>query len=137
MKENSLYLQILIMAHCVGHSDFFKNNRNFSFTRADTVVPRMRNAKKRIQKYIEDPSIGIKKVEDTIDACHAISYQVPRLPSDIIDLKEERKKWLDSLANLPHEEREKIDQDIIPHKPELDILGFISEYGENMTPYSS
>ena len=28
MKENPLYLQILIMCHCVGHSDFFKNNRN-------------------------------------------------------------------------------------------------------------
>ena len=29
MKQNALYLQILIMAHCVGHSDFFKNNRLF------------------------------------------------------------------------------------------------------------
>ena len=30
MRENPLYLQILIMAHCVGHSDFFKNNRMFA-----------------------------------------------------------------------------------------------------------
>ena len=29
MKENPLYLQVLIMAHCVGHSDFFKNNITF------------------------------------------------------------------------------------------------------------
>ena len=27
MRQNPLYLQVLIMAHCVGHSDFFKNNR--------------------------------------------------------------------------------------------------------------
>ena len=30
------------------------NNRAFQHTRPETVVPRMRNAKKRIQKYIED-----------------------------------------------------------------------------------
>ena len=29
MRQNPLYLQVLIMAHCVGHSDFFKNNRCF------------------------------------------------------------------------------------------------------------
>ena len=54
MKQNPLYLQILIMAHCVGHSDFFKNNRTFEKTMPQTVVSRMRNAKKRIQKYTED-----------------------------------------------------------------------------------
>jgi len=54
MKENSLYLQILIMAHCMGHSDFFKNNRCFENTFPDTVVSKFRNAKKRVQKYIED-----------------------------------------------------------------------------------
>ena len=60
MRENPLYLQILIMAHCVGHSDFFKNNRTFELTHADTIVSSLRNAKKRIQSYIEDPSIGIE-----------------------------------------------------------------------------
>ena len=40
MRENPLYLQILIMAHCVGHSDFFKNNRMFQHTRPASVVPR-------------------------------------------------------------------------------------------------
>ena len=57
MRENPAYLQLLIMCHCVGHSDFFKNNRMFKDTRADSVVSRFRAAKKRIQSYIEDPTI--------------------------------------------------------------------------------
>ena len=63
MRENPLYLQVLIMCHCVGHSDFFKNNRMFYNTRPDTVtVGRFRNAKRRIQDYIEDPSIGMGRM---------------------------------------------------------------------------
>ena len=133
MKENPLYLQILIMAHCVGHSDFFKCNRTFAFTRADTVVPRMRNAKKRIQSYIEDPSIGIKKVERIIDAAHALSYQVPRLSQDIRDISEERKMW--QKANKDALNKGKIDErnyHQLPHEPEYDVLGFINSYARGL-----
>ena len=38
MLENPAYLQILIMAHCVGHSDFFKNNLTFKHTQPNIVV---------------------------------------------------------------------------------------------------
>ena len=69
MRENPLYLQVLIMCHCVGHSDFFKNNRMFKETKPANIVSRMRSAKKRIQSYIEDPSIGVEKVEEFLDAC--------------------------------------------------------------------
>ena len=78
MRENPLYLQVLIMAHCVGHSDFFKNNRMFRDTRPESVVSRMRAAKKRIQSYTIDPSIGVEEVEEVIDAAHAISFQTYR-----------------------------------------------------------
>ena len=50
MKENPLYLQILIMAHCIGHSDFFKNNRMFKNTRPESVIQRLRSAKKKNSK---------------------------------------------------------------------------------------
>ena len=133
MKENSLYLQILIMAHCVGHSDFFKNNRTFAYTRADTVVPRMRNAKKRIQSYIEDPSIGIQKVESIIDAAHALSYQVPRYPQDIRDIKEERSDWQKSnKAALNKGDMEERRYHQLPHEAEYDVLGFVSSYARGL-----
>jgi stage V sporulation protein R len=130
MKENPLYLQILIMAHCVGHSDFFKNNRTFMHTRADTVVPRMRNAKKRIRSYIEDPSIGIERVEKIIDACHALSYQVPRRVCDIKDISGDREKYLKNIKNETGLDWTNISK--IPHEPEDDILGFISLYNKNL-----
>lgn len=125
MRENPLHLQILIMAHCVGHSDFFKNNRTFKGTRPDTIVGRCRAAKKRFQAYVEDPSIGIDMVEETIDACHAIQFQIQRpgwlrrTRSEIIfdhneKMKEDPKTlWLDTSRN--------------PLEPDYDILGFISE----------
>ena len=125
MLENPLYLQILIMAHCVGHSDFFKNNRMFKYTRADTVVPRMRNAKKRIQSYIEDPSIGIEKVERVIDACHAISYQIPRHPSKISVISEDYNAW-----QIENKNNKNVDIEQLPHEKIYDIMGFISSFGE-------
>ena len=97
MKENPAYLQLLIMCHCVGHSDFFKNNRMFRNTRPDTVVQRFRNAKKRIQSYVEDPTIGIEEVEKVLDAAHAIQFQTYRhgqyRPSDK-ELKEKYSKLI-------------------------------------------
>ncbi len=123
MRENPLYLQILIMAHCVGHSDFFKNNRTFKYTRADTVVPRMRNAKKRIQKYVEDPWIGIEKVEAVIDACQALTFQIPRHPTDPSSLKEEYDFYKAS---------EKIAEMQIPPYKEYDILGFILDFSKEL-----
>ena len=55
MRQNPMALQVLIMAHCVGHSDFFKNNKTFKGTQPDVIIPRTRGAKRRIQEYIEDP----------------------------------------------------------------------------------
>ena len=78
MLQNEFYLQVLIMAHCVGHSDFFKNNRCFKDTNPGAVVSKMRNAKKRIQSYVEDPNIGQEKVESFMDSLHAIRFQTER-----------------------------------------------------------
>ena len=130
MRENPLYLQTLIMAHCVGHSDFFKQNRMFKHTRADTIVPRMRNAKKRIQKYTEDPSIGIEEVEKYIDAAQSLCYQIPRFPVDYGSLKEEYEIY----AELRKDEKD-FGFDQIPPEPEYDLLGFILDYGENLDPW--
>ena len=93
----------------------------------------MRNAKKRIQAYIEDPSIGIKKVEDIIDACHALSYQVPRLPQDIRDIAQERKEWQKAnKAALNKGDMSERSYHQIPQESEYDVLGFISSYARDL-----
>lgn len=79
MRDNSLLLQILTMAHVYGHNDFFKNNRLFvKGTNADTTIEMFKNHAKRIRSYIGDPTIGYSKVERILDAIHGIRYHISR-----------------------------------------------------------
>ena len=92
MRENPAYLQLLIMCHCVGHSDFFKNNATFANTNPDLVILRMRNAKRFIDRLIEDPSIGVERVEKILDAAHALSLHVPRRFKKYIPQKKQKEE---------------------------------------------
>jgi stage V sporulation protein R len=133
MRENPLPLQILIMAHCVGHSDFFKNNRMFRNTRPEGVIQRFRSAKRRFQGYVEDPTISIDEVEKIIDACHAIQFQTTKhglRKRSQLEIKEEKieelRKAKYSRNNLLIDKLER-DLDKVPLEPDYDILGFIVE----------
>lgn len=130
MRENPLYLQILIMAHCVGHSDFFKNNRMFKGTRPESVIGRMRAAKKRIQEYVEDPMIGIEQVEEVIDACHALQFQINRDGSERRTHKE-MVEYYRALSERDNDGHYVVyDIETIPLEADPDIMGFIAEHGK-------
>ena len=135
MLENPLYLQILIMAHCVGHSDFFKNNRTFKDTDAETVTMRFRNAGKRIKGYIEDPTIGIEAVEKIIDACHAFTYQTDRRGRTRASERELRKKYVDLIRNDEKGEWKNFNIEDLPLEPEYDILRFVLENNPKLTEW--
>ncbi|PHV71825.1 stage V sporulation protein R [Sporanaerobium hydrogeniformans] len=76
MKDNTLLLQVLTIAHVYGHNDFFKNNRLFKeYTDAALTIEMFKNHGTRIRTYIQDPSIGYEKVERVLDAAHSIKYQ--------------------------------------------------------------
>jgi len=135
MLENPLYLQILIMAHCVGHSDFFKNNRTFKDTDAATVTMRFRNAGKRIKAYIEDPTIGIEAVEKIIDACHAFTYQTDRRGRTRPSERELRKKYIDLIKNDEKGEWKDFNIDDLPLEPEYDILQFVLDNNHKLTDW--
>ncbi len=130
MRENPLYLQILIMAHCVGHSDFFKNNRMFRNTRPETVVPRFRSAKKRIQSYTENPNIGVEAVEEVIDACHAIQFQTTKYGQTRRTHVELKAEYVELINNDKEGIYKGFNLDRIPLEPDFDILGFVSEHGK-------
>ena len=135
MLENPLYLQILIMAHCVGHSDFFKNNRTFKDTDAATAPMRFRNAAKRIKGYIEDPSIGIEAVEKILDSCHAINYQVDRRGRTRLSEKDLRKKYVDLIKNDEKGKWKDFNIDKLPLEPEYDIMRFVMENNPKLTDW--
>lgn len=135
MLENPLYLQILIMAHCIGHSDFFKNNRTFAETDAKNAPIRFRNASKRIRKYIEDPSIGIEEVEKVLDACHALQYQVDRRGRFRLSEKELREKYSEIVKNDKDAAWKNFNIDKHPLEPEYDILKFVLENNKKLLPW--
>ena len=129
MTENPMSTHLLTMSHCVGHSDFFKNNRMFAETDADNVIDRFKSAGKRIKKYMEDPNIGVDKVEKILDACHAIRYQVHRTPGI---KRRDHKHLKEYYKNLMRNDKtgwyNDFNIDKIPLEPDYNILAFIREH---------
>ncbi|MCL6589928.1 MAG: SpoVR family protein [Firmicutes bacterium] len=139
MRDNTLLLQILTIAHVYGHNDFFKNNRLFKTTRAELTLETFKNHAERIRGYIQDPSIGYLKVERILDAAHAVRYQTNRVPGrKRLTVQEEKARIL-----LEYQRRTQPDQfgipvspeaapDLtkIPLEPEEDLLWFIAEYAQ-------
>ncbi|HEX2946509.1 MAG TPA: SpoVR family protein [Clostridia bacterium] len=141
MKDNSLLLQILTMAHVYGHNDFFRNNRLFKMgTKADYTVEMFKNHAARIRGYISDPSIGYSRVEKVIDAAHALRYQCARTVGtrrlDYGEIRNRLKSRENSQENdfpllCPPRHTEIPEQELkrIPPEPEEDILFFVGTYG--------
>ncbi|MGG7142993.1 SpoVR family protein [Clostridium nigeriense] len=138
MRENTLLLQVLTMAHVYGHNDFFANNRLFvEGTKAKNVIEMFKLDAEIIRGYINDPNIGYEKVEKILDAAHAIRYQIPR----VVGVKElsdnELRESLISDYNYKKENKGLLDVDEeidfpdiskIPLEPCDDVLGFIIKY---------
>jgi stage V sporulation protein R len=130
MRENGLYIHLLTMAHCVGHSDFFKNNRMFAETNPENIIDSFKSAAKYVRQLIEDPSIGIDRVENILDAAHSIKYQVPRFPGI-------KYKTRDELLAV---EKKKMTEDATytadlsknPLQPEYNLLRFIAENSQRL-----
>jgi len=137
MRDNTLCLQILTIAHVYGHNDFFKRNFNFQQTRAEFTVGTFKAHAQRMRSYVEDPSIGIDRVEPILDAAHALSLQMRRnravrkLTDD-----QERQRLLDQAIPRPdpfaniHRPAAYQPPDLrkVPAAPEEDVLLFIRDY---------
>jgi stage V sporulation protein R len=130
MRENPLHIHILTMAHCVGHSDFFKQNRMFAHTDPENIIGSFKAAAKYIRQLIEDPSIGIEKVERILDAAHAIKYQIPRYAG--IKYKS-REEWI-GIERLKQQNDPEymVDLKRYPHEPEYNLLLFIADNSRNL-----
>jgi len=139
MKENTLALQVLTIAHVYGHNDFFKNNRLFrNGTRADYAAEMFKSHANRIRDYIADPSIGYERVERILDAAHALRFQIYRISNEKHLSPEENKKILmeryyqsehnSQTADQEKERETAPDWDKVPLEPEQDILLFLMRY---------
>jgi stage V sporulation protein R len=136
MRDNTLLLQVLTIAHVYGHNDFFKRNFTYSSTRAEYTIELFKAHALRVRRYVEDPSIGIEKVERIMDAAHALSLQRRRnLAIRKLTQAEQIERALDSArpADDPfkriHPPKDYVEPNIrkVPYEPEEDVLLFIRD----------
>jgi stage V sporulation protein R len=137
MRDNTLALQILTMAHVYGHNDFFRNNFTFRTIRAEFTIERFKTHADRVRRYVEDPSIGLEKVERILDAAHALSMQCQRNLSIRKETPEEQQeKRLRESEPSPdpfrsiHRRKEYTPPDLnkVPLYPDEDLLLFIRDH---------
>jgi stage V sporulation protein R len=141
MRDNTLLLQILTIAHVYGHNDFFKHNFNFKATRAEYTIDMFKTHGDRIRGYIEDPSIGLETVEKRLDAAHAVSLQCHRnLAIRQRTIEEERASLIES-ARPSEDPFQAIhrratytppDLDKVPPAPDDNLLLFIRDHNPHL-----
>ncbi len=144
MRKNSLGLQILTIAHVYGHNDFFKNNFTFRASQPERVVSTVKARADRIRTYIEDPSIGLARVEALLDAAHAVSLQCGRNVAVRKLSREEQKERARAAAQPPPDPQRRIhrppeiaepDLDRLPLEPDDDLLIFIRDHNPRLTDW--
>lgn len=145
MRDNSLCLQILTIAHVYGHNDFFKKNFTFSSaTNARETIAAFKARADRVRGYIEDPSIGAEAVELFLDAAHALCFNRSRnLAIRKLNQGEQRQRLIDAARPAPgpfahlHRQPEHVHPDLSrePLEPEADILLFIRDHNRDLADW--
>ena len=144
MRDNSLCLQILTIAHVYGHNDFFKNNFTFKSTRAEFTIGTFKAHADRIRSYVDRPSIGYDKVESLMDAAHALSLQCRRNLA-VKKLSEDAERDRIIAASIPapdpfqsiHRRQQPTEPDLrrVPPVPDEDILLFVRDHNPFLTDW--
>jgi stage V sporulation protein R len=137
MRDNTLLLQILTIAHVYGHNDFFKNNFTYRTTRPELTIETFKAHALRVRRYIEDPSIGLEKVEHVLDAAHALQWQCRRNlairkigPAEQIERAVEAARPREDPFKKIHARPEYKEPDLrrVPLEPDEDVLLFIRDH---------
>lgn len=107
LNNNSLIQNELIVAHVLGHCDFFKNNCRFQGTRKD-MVESMSATAERIFHY--ERVHGKKEVEEFLDAILAVQEHVDpyRLPQS----KDEGTSVAEKKKSTPYDDLWDVDRDV-------------------------
>lgn len=144
LKNNLPIENKFVMAHVMGHSDFFKNNYLFVPTRKDMSGGVILHAE-RIKKYEED--VGKLAVEKFLDSALTIIEHIDPYKPDRLSKEEQIKKWeeefkINKVKKPPREQFDNIlswgkpkeQTSQVPEKlktppdPDKDVLGFIRDY---------
>lgn len=149
LESNSLTEQKIVIAHVLGHSDFFKNNEYFRHTNR-RMIDEMANHAIRIRRYID--RYGIEEVESFIDIClsleNLIDYHspyfedmkieedqdeppTPSIPQFRVE-KEYMREYINPKWFLEEQEKklkkERAARKRFPSRPVKDVMWFLSLY---------
>jgi stage V sporulation protein R len=126
---------IMVMAHVIGHSHYFKNNYMFKNTDRNMVYRAAERAK-RVDTYIEQ--YGIDKVEKIMDVAFALDkhiephkgvFREKYEDAKIIKVEHKHSEFDDMLGKKTSIEYKKIGYDLPPY-PEKDFLWFLANYAK-------
>jgi stage V sporulation protein R len=139
MEGNSLVAQTLVIAHCLGHGYVFETNRWLGAVDRE-IMPRVVSAAERIADYMG--AYGRDRVEDFLDACHAIAIHQPQaqlIREAAAPELEHRRGRYDELfpEEVAAEQRRVTEQREalrrrFPRRPEQDLLRFIERHARNL-----
>src|SRR5580658_6758017 len=150
MEDNSLAMQALVIPHaCFGHNSFSKGNYLFrQWTQPDAILDYMLFAR----NYIADceERYGLQRVEQTLDALHALRDQgldKYKRPSKL-DTRKERVEQSKRLADaqetmrqaeyysvVPHAAKSAAAEPVFPASPEENLLYFIEKHAPKLEPW--
>ncbi len=150
LDNNTFVDQKLVMAHVLGHVDFFKNNLWFAPTNRK-MLDQMANHASRVRRYID--RVGHDEVEAWIDICLSVDNLIdPHRPHiqrerDPDEVSEEHpdgvhklpaRGYMDKYINPPEflaeqrrkQEEEQERQARFPEDPQKDVLLFLLNHGQ-------
>ncbi|OPX88791.1 MAG: SpoVR family protein [Pelotomaculum sp. PtaB.Bin104] len=146
LEGNSIIQNKLVMAHVLGHCDFFKNNAYFKTT-SRKMVESMAAAAERIREY--EFKYGREKVESFIDAAIAIQEHIePRVlirkKAKAGPLQGKKEGCHRDVAPSPYDDLWSLEKDqqcqkdcsdkekIFPPEPEKDLMLFIEQNSKDL-----
>ncbi|MBF6613694.1 MAG: SpoVR family protein [Chloroflexi bacterium] len=154
MEGNSLLQDKLVIAHVLGHCDFFKHNEYFARTNRRMVETASLNAD-RIRRY--EYEHGRQAVERFLDAVLSIQEHIDPYPSRVEEgdrqsLRGQRVSgaesahpspddYSDLFGLTPDEKQMRPSKELqplknhLPAQPEKDLVGFVMEHSRHLEPW--
>ena len=140
MEGNSLIQNKLVIAHVIGHSDYFKNNVYFQHTDRQMAETAGATAE-RVRAY--EQAHGEREVEEFLDAVLSIHEHIdpnlrvlrkPRREGQALDRPRRRTTEYDDLWLIAEKDEQPVApvRRKIPEEPEKDLLLFLLEYAPDL-----
>lgn len=133
--SNTETANLMICAHCIGHSAVFANNIMFREADETNMVQVAKRHAEVIDQYRKD--YGDDEVDEWLDVALALEHHIDvykrrrreRYPARHIEYKERQAgEWEDLVPNKDPLVQKKVVGSHLPPHPEKDILWFLSEY---------